>query len=443
MSTTIVRLEAQNVMRLRAVRIDADGKPVIVVGGKNGNGKSSVLRSIEMALGGKRAMPPKPIRDGERRAEVTVQLSNGMIVTRTIDAAGGTKLVVTDAEGGKVRSPQAVLDKMFRTLAIDPLAMSRMRPAEQAAILREIAGVDTTELDGRRQATFDQRTDVNREVKRLKAQLDAAPHHPDAPAEEVSMAELASELELASEQNRDVRSKQDNLEDARRELDEAEDEVARLETELQRARKRRTVAADDLARAQQAAAAAELVDITPIRERMRTAEATNAKVRDNAARQKLLEEHREAQRRADALSDELDVIDEARAAMLAAAKLPIQGLGFDGEGVTLDGVPLEQASQAQQLRLWTAVGFRQNPELKVLLVRSGSDLDEDSLRLLGELAAAEGGEVWLERVSTGQECSVVIEDGMVRAVAEADTDPPPSTDRAPALAAVEEKLDFV
>lgn len=413
--TRIVSLEAQNVMRLRAVHIEPDGRPVVVVGGNNGNGKSSVLRSIEMALGGKNAIPPEPVRQGEESASTTVRLSNGLVVTRTFDAGGSTKLVIVDADGAKVKSPQSVLDKMYRTLAIDPVAMARMKPADQAKLLQEIAGVDTSALDQRRKAVYDQRTDVNREVKRLKGRVESLPRHADVPDEEVSVAQLAAELQAANRGN-DDRARWGAT------LKRAENEVLRLEEELRQARD-----AVERLRAEEADIPPH-VDTEAITQRMAAAEATNAKVRDNRARAEAAKERDEAAAQSERLTEELREIDAEKEAALAAASMPIPGLGFDDVGVTLDGVPLEQASQAQQLRLWTAVGFRQNPELKVLLVRSGSDLDEESLRLMAELAEEEGGEVWLERVSTGDECTVVIEDG---AVASAPRDTVPSARHEP------------
>ncbi len=93
--------------------------------------------------------------------------------------------------------------------------------------------------------------------------------------------------------------------------------------------------------------------------------------------------------------------------------MPVPGLGFSETEVTLNGIPLSQSSSAEQLRVGLAIAIAANPNMKVMLIRDGSLLDEDSLRLVEESAKAAGAQVWIERVSsTG--CTVVIEDGQVK-----------------------------
>jgi hypothetical protein len=92
----------------------------------------------------------------------------------------------------------------------------------------------------------------------------------------------------------------------------------------------------------------------------------------------------------------------------------VDGLSFDDSGVLLNGLPFSQASQAEQLRVSVAMGFAQNPELKVLLVRDGSLLDGNSLNLLDQMARDHDGQVWIERVGEGDQCAVIIEDGVVK-----------------------------
>ncbi|MCR4294647.1 MAG: AAA family ATPase, partial [Elusimicrobia bacterium] len=174
----IVRLSTENVKRLSAVHITPDGS-MVVIGGENGAGKTSVLDSIWYALGGKGALPGQPVRKGEKRAKVTLDLGE-MIVVRTITPDGGGSLKVTSKEGATFPSPQTMLDKLVGILSFDPLAFARLPAKEQAETLRKLAGLDFAAQDGQRRTLYEQRTEVNRDVSRLDAQLAGLPFHADA-----------------------------------------------------------------------------------------------------------------------------------------------------------------------------------------------------------------------------------------------------------------------
>ena len=277
---------------------------------------------------------------------------------------------------------------------------------EQAAILRDLAGLDFGELDARRAAIFDDRTLANRRLNDAKARLDAAPSHKNAPGAEVSVADLADELEAARVANQEYKTIGQRLIDQDVEIRQMQSEIERLQSELETAKEFR---ATDKAEFE----ALSQIDEEPIRERMRTAEAMNQQVRENATRIELHGEVGVWRDKAEVLTEQLVKIDTEKTATLAAAKMPIEGLGVDDSGVTYKGVPFEQASSAEALRVSVAMGLAGNSELRVMLVHDGSLLDSRSLKLLGELAAEADSQIWVERVSEGAECTVIIEDGRV------------------------------
>lgn len=427
----IVRLQSENVKRLVAVDIRPDGS-LVLLGGKNAQGKSSVIDAIEMALGGAKKIPAEPVRKGQRRAKTVIELDNGLVVTRTFDAggAGGSKLEVRDknAAGAAQKSPQAILDALVGAISFDPLAYSRKDPKEQAKLLREIAGVDTTAMDGERAALFEERTEQNREVKRLKAQVDTAPYHADAPKQPVSVAALTEQLEMANAGKaandtvrREASTADQEVKAAVSRLEEIDEELAAMRDRLAEAEQERAEQASAVEEARRQAAdlrerVAQLADpdTASVREQLRTAEETNRKVRENAAKAELENKLTAAERAANLKTDAIARIDEERAKMLGAAKFPVPGLGFDADGVTLNGVPLNQASQAEQLQLSMAIGLACNPTLRVLLVREGSFLDEDALALVAKWAEEHDVQCWLERVGDKDASAIIIEDGQVR-----------------------------
>lgn len=424
----VVELRASNVKRIKAARVRPDGA-LFIVGGRNAQGKSSLLDAIEMALGGAKAIPPDPIRRGSRKAEIVVDL--GEIVVERTFTAKGTQLVVKGADGVPVKSPQALLDSLCAAISFDPFAFSRMEPKKQDGVLKQVLGLDFGELDKDRAELFAARAEQNKAIKALEARLGAMPE-PEAglPPAEVSAADLLAEAErrqTVRAENAKARALVAELEQEHRglggDLAAIDKQIAKLEAEIAQLREDRETTAtrrDGTAQRieEERARVAALVDpdIDDVKRQLANIEETNRKVRSQAERAKIESELDERVSKAETMTEALATIDEEKQSRLAAASFPVPGLGFDELGPTLDGVPLEQASQAQKLRVSVAIGAALHPRLKVMLIREGSFLDSESTRLLAELADEHGLQCWIERVSEdGAGCSVVIEDGMVRA----------------------------
>jgi hypothetical protein len=424
----IVKLEAENFKKLRAVEITPAGA-IVEIRGQNGAGKTSVLDAIAAAIGGEKLCPEVPIRRGQQRAQVLVELDDGMIVERRWTVGGGSRLEVRSKDGLRYPSPQKLLDGLVGRLSFDPLAFLRVEPREQAATLQRLAGVDLRLLDEKRRRAYDARTEANRQVAQLRARLAPMPAievTPDCPAEPVSSADLLAEQGRRQELQRANDVERAALEVARgvfradkQALEQARAEVERARAALAAAEKREAAAAEALRqRADHGstlqAKVAELVDpdLEEIPAKLRTVESVNDLVRRRKARADLAADLGQAELEAKDLDDEVADVDRQKAEVLAAAKFPVPGLGFTDAGVTLDGLPLEQASSAEQLRVSLAMGIGLNPKLKVLLIRDGSLLDEKSLALVAEMAEEAGAQVWLEIVGKGG-VGVVIEDGQV------------------------------
>ena len=412
----IVELRSENVKRLKAVHIKPDGS-VVQITGKNGEGKSSVLDSIWYALGGTSTHPDEPIRRGTKEAKVVLDLGD-LKVTRRWHRRGNTYLTVEAADGSKVSSPQKALDALTGRLTFDPLAFSRMDARKQAETLRELTGLDFSEHDSERQRAFEKRTDVNREVKRLEAQLGSMPE-PEGGADDcpdpVDVASLTKELADGHANNQRVEAVSRALELREAEIAQLSSEIRRLTAKLEAAKHER----NDLRRRDSEQTR---VDIEAIENRLNEAEETNERIwqvqqraaeynRQVEAREDILSQLRKETDAAEVLTAGLRQMDEKKAAAIATAKMPIDGLAFDEDGISLGGVPFQQASHAEQLRASVAMGLALNPELRVMLIREGSCLDSTSLGLIQEMAEEADAQVWLERVTDGEPVGVVIEDG--------------------------------
>lgn len=426
--TRIVQLTSENVKRVSAVKISPQGN-LVVIGGDNAQGKSSVLDSIAMALGGGDEIPAKPVRIGEEKARIVAELDNGLIIKRTFTAAGGTALVVENKEGARYPSPQAMLDGLTGRLSFDPLAFTRLDAKKRAETLRRLLNLNFAALDTKRKALYDERTLLNKNIARVQLLAEAMPFHGDAPKEPVSTADVLQELENAKQHNAQRKGLEDEahhrtevVEDCAQGRAEVARRISDLEAALAAARKELAeydeampphVAAEQ--EAKKALAEFVSVDEAPIRQKLADASLTNKKVHENTLRADAFDALKRHQNDAAALTAAIEVIDKEKADQLAAAPFPIVGLSFDENGVTFNGLPFEQSSAAEQLRVSVAIGAALNPKLRVMLVRDGSLLDEKSMGLLAELAEQHNLQVWIERVSKGKECSVIIEDGAVAA----------------------------
>lgn len=412
---TLVALQVENVMRLKCVRVRPDGAPLFVVGGDNDQGKSSLLNSIQMLIGGGK-MPAAPLREGETDGLIRGEFSNGMVAERSF-WPGGTKLEVRRRAGGKpVSGPQGVLDELYDSFAFEPLDFLAKKPAEQTEILMRALKLDFSDLDDRHASVFDERKIVNHKVKTLKGAIEEATRYPDAPRKEVSIAELAEELKAAHASNASRAQLVQYVNRAAEARSTLQDTVQRLERELAAARAQLIERDADLDAAEESLRAADdELDTAPIEQRLQDAEQLNRKVRANQEVAAQEYELVDLEAKADELTEQLKDIQLEKGERLAAARFPVEGLGFGELGPTLDELPFEQAAMSRKLRVVAAMAFRLLPQLKILLVRRGSELNTKNLQLLAELADAEGGQAWVERVSEdGKDCSIVLEDGMVQ-----------------------------
>ncbi|AOZ64596.1 MRE11 double-strand break endo/exonuclease [Arthrobacter phage Chubster] len=407
----VIALEAENVKRLRAVNIGFDGT-LQVIGGDNGEGKSSVLDAIWLALGGRQAVSEtqttRPIHDGEKVATATVDLGE-IIVTRTWKDGKAPTVKVTTPEGAEHKSPQAILDALTSKVGIDPLAFTLLSPKDQMKQLLALVELpfDPVALDEQFAETFKERTAVNRRVDEITAQLKAFPKPPEGlPDQEIDVADLVAEL---------------------RSLDALHRDWQRAESDYKEAVSSRRYFEEQLEAAKQSEAAAALaldhkrseVETSPnpegLQGKLDTVGETNKAVRlENQRRQgvKLLGQHAA---KAKELTAKLDSIKDTRAKGLAAANWPIEDLGFDADGLTYKGVPFNQASSAEQIRVSMAMAMAASPKLKTLFIRDGSLLDGKNMALVAELAASHGFQVIMERVGDHDKGAIIIEDGTVKA----------------------------
>lgn len=429
----------RNILRVRDVEITPDSdRSVLLIGGANTQGKSSVLNALRFALGGKRELPSDPVRHGEESGEVRIEFDGGALkVQLRVTPDGQSKLEVRDANG-IVKQPQTLLDKLVGARFLDPVTFLRLKPPEQRALLLKLIDSDgkLTALEERRERIFEKRTDVGREQKKAQGEMDRI-----GPVEEVAatldVAALSSERARFSEEQRkseaigkDANQAEKQLGHAKAAADAARARIADLEKQLAHARENLAgheatvdkLATDYAQVAVAAAAAAEAWSATTERRAQLDADLAranehNRKIVESDVLNRRREEAAEVVRKLDAQYDQqtemLAKIELQKLEFLKAASLPVPGLGVSMAGLTLNEVPFEQASGAEQLRVALGIAMASSPKLDDIWIRDGSLLDDDSLKLVEESAEAAGKTVWIERVGTGDADAIIIHDGMV------------------------------
>ena len=426
----IVTLQAENVKKLKSVRINAEGKALLQIRGKNGQGKSSTLDSIAYALGGKRVHPPELIRVGQTYARVVLETDLLTIERKWWKTDAGdveSEVFVRSKDGAaQFRSPQTMLDALTSRYW-DPIAWTQLPAAKQAEVLREIIGVDFRLLDAKRKEAYDARTDANREVLGLKKRLEAMPVFPVKP-EPVDVTALLAERATNGKAVRDHESKRDAL--ARKVLEEGEAThraslaVKAAEAALNAAYAAQAKAAEawDAARLEADAymkVEAPVDRAAELDAKISSATAANLTAERYVERLKLEAEAKAAEELSGKWSSVIEDVDRQKSDAVKQANFPVPGLGFGVDGVMLNGLPLVQASQAEQIALSVAIGFALNPELRVLIIRNGSLIDPERIALLEELAEKHDGQIIMERNGT-EGVGVLIVDGEVASITEAD-----------------------
>jgi recombinational DNA repair ATPase RecF len=412
----IIELQVDNIKGIRTATVRPDGD-VVVISGRNGQGKSSILDGMLLAIAGGKAskLVEQPIRKGETRASVRVDLGD-FTVTRTWREGGSSVLDVRNRDGMSVPSQQKFLDGLNGALWFDPLAFAAMKAADQRSMLLDLITLpfDPQEMRDAKKALYDERTIANREAKALTARFEAAPTPlSTTPDEEVAASTLMERFQEAQELQAANDVVRHNLTAAEEALDRANEVAADLEERLEKARAAVDVADAWCAEKHKLVEALEDPDLDELKAELERVDEVNSAVREKKAWIELRSEVAAAMQEAMDLNDRLNLIVETEQEAIAEAEMPIEGLAFDEDGVTFNGVPFTDLSSAEQLKVSVAMGMALNPTLRVMRIMDGSLLDEESIKVISELAGTNDYQVWLEIVSSSGDYGFVIEDGTV------------------------------
>lgn len=427
----IIELQAENVKKLIAVRIAPTGN-LVEITGKNGQGKTSVLDSIWWALSGAANIQGSPIRKGEEKAVIRLDLGE-FVVTRTFKKSAEenyttSTIKIENAEGTAIRQPQSMLDKLIGELSFDPLGFARMTKKEQFEQLKRfVPGVDFAAIEKAQQEDYDLRTNINRQAHQAKIMAEKVFVSLPAGAEPIDESALVDELEGAGKHNTDIETRKANREKLHTESDNRRKESDRLNAEAEEMEKKAAVMRDEAVKLLRSAvelndkllkapALPEPIDVAPIKARIAEARELNKMFEAKKEKERHLATVEEYTAQSDEITTRMNARQKDKEAKIAAASLPVPELGFGENEILLNGVPFNQGSDAEQLRASIAMAMALNPKLRVIRVRDGSLLDDESMAMLQKMAEDQDYQVWVETVKSDNAAAVVLEEGHIKGV---------------------------
>jgi hypothetical protein len=420
----ITSLEVQDFKRVELVRYTPGPKGLTIIGGRNSQGKSSTLDAVKMLFGGEKFTPSSPIHEGAKKSSLTGTLSNGLTVKVSITPSGAY-YTITDPTGKKAGI--TLLKETVGELALDLSRFMAASDKEKAKTLLRIIGVDLTPFEERHAKLYKEREDVGRLRDRAKGHAESMPYNEAVGTELMTPADIMGELERkvgVNAKNREIRQK-------------AEQARANLRTQDERIEAQEAIVADLLRRLDEArnehearvmqrqkmqaeyeasmagAAGLQDEDVTAIKESLAQIEDTNQEVRKNLAREKALSEVEGYAEEYRALSRQIDANQAEMRALLDGAEMPLDGLSVDAGVLTYKGKAWDCMGDAERLRVATSIVRKVNPGCGFVLLDGLERMDIPTLEQFGAWLQEQGLQVLGTKVSSGPECSIIIEDGRI------------------------------
>ena len=409
MAIKINQLEIENVKRIKAVMMHPSENGLTIIGGDNGQGKTSVLDAIAWALGGEKYRPSMAQRDGSvTPPNLKIRMSNGLLVERK---GKNSALTVTDPSGQK--AGQTLLNEFVEELALNLPKFMEASGKEKASTLLQIIGVgpQLAQLEQEEKEIYQERLYVGRTADQKKKFAQEQPFYPDVPDEPVSPSELIQQQQEILARNAQRQQWKRNYDGILAEIDILKQKTEEYERVAREGREKIRELEEKAKAAAKSPAELKMESTEELEASIANIEEINRKVRANLDKEKAEDDAREHQKRYQELSQKLDDVRKAKTDLLNGAKLPLEGLSVEDGELTYCGQKWDNLSGAERLVVSTAIVKELNPNCGFVLLDKLEQMDMKTLQTFGIWLEKQGLQAIATRVSTGSECSIVIEDG--------------------------------
>lgn len=409
MSVKINTFELENVKRIKAVAVEPTQSGLTVIGGRNNQGKTSVLDAIAWALGGEKFRPTSANREGALTPpHLKVTLSNGIVVERR---GKNSDLKVTDPSGNL--GGQALLNSFISAFALDLPRFMNATAKDKANTLLQIIGVGDRLflLEKEENALYNERTLIGRTADSKKKYAEGLDYHPDAPDEPVSATELITRQQSILLKNADNRRKRDNLASLKKDEVILAGQIDDLENKIRELKAHHDKLLADIEEGSKEVETLTDESTEELQRDIADIEEINRKVNDNIRRSVAEDEAKYYSDKYKEMTDKLEEIRREKYDLLNNADLPLPGLSVDNGELTYNGHKWDSLSGSEQLKVAAAIVRKINPECGFVLLDKLEQMDTDTLTDFARWLESEDLQAIATRVSTGDECSIIIEDG--------------------------------
>ncbi len=435
----VINYEAHHVMGVEHINYDLEGWHLFHIGGANGQGKSSSIKGLLMALCGRSGMDyPKPaLREGEDEGWIKVKLSGSeqlheqehlnveLHFERKDDGSVRESFRVIDSTGEEAPEPRTLLKRLYETRAFDPMQFDKMSKAERRKVLMDVVGLDFSSFESKRKSVYEERTSVNAEAKRRQAVLKNRSVHEGVPEEKICTSSLLDELKEAEKANSQleiisrelavvesgIASSVSSIEEVTREIDAKKKHLESKKELLKKMKQTRAAARKKIKELPKA------VSLDKFRKSIAEAGDVNQKIAENEAYLAEQSEVSELIATSEKLTEDIKQLDLGQDVLLQETEWPIKGMSVDADGVLLDGLPFESACLSQRISASVNVGMALNPELRLLVCEDGSSLDVNTLKQIQAELKEKDYTMLVEVVTRTEQdedmCAVVIKEGRV------------------------------
>lgn len=410
-SIKINKLEIENVKRIKAVKIEPTANGLTVIGGNNKQGKTSVLDSIAWALGGEKYRPSEAQRQGSViPPNLHIVLSNGLVVERK---GKNSSLKVTDPDGNK--GGQQLLNDFVEQLALDLPKFMESSGQEKARTLLRIIGVgdQLAVLEKEEQELYNRRLEIGQIADQKAKYAKEQPYYTDAPKELVSAAELIKQQQEILAKNGENQRKRNNLDNLRYEHKQLSEQIKELRERLKTLEGQEKILYADIEIAHKSTKDIQDESTAELESSIANIEEINRKVRANLDKDKAEEDALEYKNQYASLTKKIEDTRKSKTDLLNAAELPLPGLSVKDGELIYEGQKWDNMSGSDRLKVSTAIVRKLNPKCGFVLLDKLEQMDMITLNEFGEWLKQEGLQAIATRVSTGGECSIIIDDGYV------------------------------
>ena len=408
----VLGIKAENIKRMKVVDIELNGG-VNFVSGANGQGKTSFFDCIRIAVEGSKQWDSVPIRTGEDKAFTELDL--GDIVIRQTITEKGSSCTVKDKDGENITSPQSLLNSLYNKIALDLKEFTDMDGKDQYRLLKDVLGIgDLIEnMEGTHQVLYDERAAWNKQVKLASAKIEGLDFDGIVGYEKMSLSDLVEEMNAANQKNKTIEEDQFKLGDLNGEIESDLERINVRENEIVALKESIALKTESIENITTRLETAQLVDIQAITDKTARIEETNAIVDSNIKHREALEEATNAKKEADKIQVKMDNIQTEMAATVEELKMPIAGLSMKDGDVLFNGIPVDQISAAEKLKVSMSIAIALNPALKIILIKDASLMDKASIEAVQDMAMEHNFQILVEIVDESGMIGIFIEDGMV------------------------------